>query len=60
MYLITLYTVKGKFETIQVQIKGNDLIELLAKLPLAVVEFQEKLHQEELNELRKSDDDIPF
>lgn len=41
-------------------IEGDDLIELLSKLPLLIIEMQEKKVKEQIKEWMARHDDIPF
>lgn len=68
MYKLTLlYESKGKTSGVFIvnpdhyrEIHGDDLVELLAKFLLEVVNLQRDIHQEELAELRSDNDNIPF
>ena len=41
-------------------IEADDLIELLTKFNIVLINLQRIIHKEELLELRMKDDDIPF
>jgi hypothetical protein len=58
MFKLDIY----KAESIEVKIisvQGADLVELLAKLPLTILQFQQEVLQAELRK-QIVDDDIPF
>jgi hypothetical protein len=42
------------------RVSGEDLVELLSKLSIAIVQLQQKIHEDEMLELRMQNDDIPF
>ena len=57
MYKLDIYKAEG-IEKKVISVQGEDLVELLAKLPLAIAQFQQEVLQEEMQQL--VNDDIPF
>ncbi len=42
------------------EITASSLVELLSKLSISIVQLQQKIHEDEMLELRMENDDIPF